>query len=134
MANQTDIEKHEAQELQRAERIRSGRTYVPNVDIVERENELLLLADVPGVRPQHVDIRYEGGELTIHGRVEPRQESTQASVMLHEYGIGDFYRVFKVGESVDSSRIEAELKDGVLTLHLPKTAEAVPRRINVKTN
>jgi HSP20 family protein len=133
MANQTDIEKHETQELQRAERTRAGRTFVPSVDIVEQENELLLVADIPGVKPDDLDIQYEGGELAIHGKVQPRQESEQTNYMLREYGIGDFYRVFQVGESIDSSKIEAEVKDGVLTLHLPKTEQAVPRKITVKT-
>jgi len=133
MANQTDIEKHETQELQRVERIRGGRTFVPSVDIVERDNELLLLADMPGVKPDDLDIRYEGGELAIHGKVQPRQESERTNFMLREYGVGDFYRVFQVGDSIDSSKIEAEVKDGVLTLHLPKTEQAVPRKIAVQT-
>jgi HSP20 family protein len=133
MADQTDIEKREAQELQRAERTRAGRTFVPRVDIVEQENELLLLADMPGVQPDGLDIRYERGELTIHGKVEQRQGSEQADYMLREYGIGDFYRAFQVGEEINPEKIEAEVKDGVLTLHLPKTERAVPRKITVKT-
>jgi len=133
MANQTDIEKHEAQELQRAERTRAGRTFVPSVDIVERKNELLLLADMPGVKPDELDIRYERGELTIHGKVKPRQDPEQTNFMLREYGVGDFYRVFQVGEAIDPSKIEAEVKEGVLTLHLPKAEQAVPRKITVKT-
>ena len=132
MANQTDIEKHETQELQRVERTRAGRTFVPNVDIVEQENELLLLADMPGVKADDLDIRYERGELIIHGRVRSRQD-VQQSYMLREYGVGDFYRVFQVGEAIDSNRIEAQVNDGVLTLHLPKTEQAVPRKITIKT-
>jgi HSP20 family protein len=130
MANQTEIEKQETQEL-RAERIRSGRTYVPAVDIVEQDEQLLLLADMPGVNPDDLDIRYERGELTIHGQVRPRQ-APESGYLLREYGVGDFYRVFQVGESVDSSRIEAEMRHGVLTLRLPKTEQAVPRKIAVK--
>ena len=132
MANQTDIEKHETQELQRVERTRAGRTFVPNVDIVEQENELLLLADMPGVKADDLDIRYERGELIVHGRVRSRQD-VQQSYMLREYGVGDFYRVFQVGEAIDSNRIEAQVNDGVLTLHLPKTEQAVPRKITIKT-
>lgn len=133
MANQTDIEKRETQELQRAERTRAGRTFVPNVDIVERDNELLLLADMPGVKPENLDIRYERGELVIHGKVQQRQEPERTSFMLREYGVGDFYRAFQVGETIDPNKIEAEIKQGVLTLHLPKTKEAAPRRITVKS-
>lgn len=133
MANQTDIEKHETQELQRAERTRAGRTFVPNVDIVEQEDELLLLADMPGVKAEDLDIRYERGELAIHGKVRPRQQADRTNFMLREYGVGDFYRAFTVGESIDASKIEAEISDGVLMLHLPKTEQAVPRKITVKT-
>lgn len=133
MANQTDIEKHETQELQQAERTRAGRTFVPSVDIVEQENELLLLADLPGVKPDDLDIRYERGELAIDGKVQPRRGSEQTNYMLREYGVGDFYRVFQIGETIDPDKIEAEVKDGVLTLRLPKTEQAVPRKITVKT-
>jgi HSP20 family protein len=134
MANQTDIEKHETQDLQRAERTRAGRTFVPAVDIVERDNELLLLADMPGVKADDLDIRYERGELAIHGKVQPRRDTEQTGFMLREYGVGDFYRAFQVGETIDAEKIAAEIKDGVLTLHLPKTRQAVPRKITVKTN
>lgn len=131
MAAETSIEKREAQTIQ-PERIESGRTYVPRVDIIEQDDELLLLADMPGVRPDDVDIRYERGELTIHGRVQPRQGPAQVNYLICEYGVGDFWRVFGVGEGLDSNRIEAELKDGVLTVHLPKTQAMRPRKIAVK--
>ena len=132
MATESSIEKRESQEIQQPERMRAGRTYIPQVDIVEKDDRLLLLADMPGVKPDQVNISYEGGELTIHGKVEPRQNPAETNFMLREYGVGDFYRAFQVGEGIDSSKIEAESKDGVLTLHLPKTKDAVPRKITVK--
>jgi HSP20 family protein len=115
------------------ERIRGGPTYLPAVDMVEAQDKLLLMADVPGVTSDDLDIRYERGQLTIHGRVAPRQDPN-TSYLLREYGVGDFYRVFEVGEGIDSSKIDAELRDGVLTLHLPKVQELMPRKITVKTN
>lgn len=115
------------------ERIRGGRVYSPSVDIVELENELLLLADVPGVRPEDLEISYEQGQLTLHARVRPRQDPDRTEYLAREYGIGDFYRSFQVGEGIDAQKIEAELKDGVLTLHLPKAEAAKPRRIQVKS-
>jgi HSP20 family protein len=133
MANETSIDKRESQEVQQAERMRPGRTYIPNVDIIEREDKLLLVADMPGVKPDDLDIRYERGELTIHGKVQPRAGAEQQSYLLREYGVGDYYRAFQIGKGIDSSKIEAELKDGVLTLQLPKTEAAVPRRIAVKS-
>jgi HSP20 family protein len=109
-----------------------GRVFVPPVDIVEREDELLLLADMPGVRPDEVDIDYGNGLLTIHGKVGPRQDPAQTNYLLEEYAVGDFHRRFEIGESVDAARIAAELRDGVLTVRLPKVQEILPRKITVK--
>lgn len=114
------------------ERTRSGKTYLPAVDIRETKEELVLFADLPGVKPDGVDIHFEGGELTITGRVEPRQPDGTRYLLL-EYETGDFARTFRISESIDASRISAELKDGVLTLHLPKVEAVKPRKIAVKT-
>ncbi len=126
------IEKRETQVTQ-PEPIRGGQTFVPAVDIIERPAELLLLADMPGVGSGSVNVSYERGLLTVHGQVTPRQDPN-SNYLLHEYGVGDFYRRFEIGEGVDASRIEAELRDGVLTVHLPKSAKILPRRISVKGN
>lgn len=134
MANQATIEKHEREnEVVQAERTRSGRVYRPNVDIIERADELLLMADVPGVRGEDVDIQYENGLLSIRAAVNPRQREGAASCVWCEYGIGDFERSFQVGEGIDPARIQAECANGVLTVHLPKTEAVKPRKITVKT-
>ena len=132
MANETTIEKRESEDIQTAERLRSGRTYVPTVDILERDDKLLLLADMPGVKADDLDIRYERGELSVYGRVQPREFPERGDYLMCEYGVGDFHRSFQIGELIDATRIEAELHDGVLTLHLPKREQAVPRKIAVK--
>src|SRR5947209_16650309 len=95
-----------------------GPYFAPRVDIYETDRELVLLADVPGVRPEDVDLRYENGELLLRARVQPRHRG--AEYLLAEYEEGDFHRVFAVHESIDSSKISAECKNGVLTVHLPK--------------
>lgn len=137
MANETttmeQTGKREGQ-VQQAERIRGGRVYSPNVDIVETDNELLLVADVPGVRSEDVDINYEQGLLTLHARVRPRQDEAKTNFVYREYGVGDYYRSFQIGEGIDAQKIEAELKGGVLTLHLPKAEAAQPRKIEVKAS
>lgn len=130
MSNTTSIEKRVAPADQ-AESTRGGNTYVPAVDIVEHEDELLLLADVPGAEADGIDIHYERGELTLTARVAPRQ-NPESDYLLHEYGVGDFVRTFRVGEAIDASRIEAEVSNGVLTLHLPKAEAAKTRKIAVK--
>ncbi len=112
------------------ESTRNGKTYVPRVDIFESDHELLLYADVPGVAPGSIDLRYERGELTLHGKVNPRPRTGQ--MILGEYDSGDFYRVFQVHEAIDASKIEAEHKNGVLTVHLPKQESVKPKQIAVK--
>jgi HSP20 family protein len=111
------------------ERTRAGNYFVPRVDIAETDHELLVCADMPGVRPEDVDLRYEGGELMLHGRLPARQHSGHA--LLREYDEGDFYRVFQIHESIDSSKIEASCKNGVLTIRLPKVEAARPRQVKV---
>ena len=110
-----------------------GRTYVPTVDIVENQDELLLIADVPGATDDGIDIDYERGRLTVQARVEPRQSAERTNYLLQEYGVGDFCRSFQVGEGIDAGKIHAEIAEGVLTVHLPKAAELKPRRIEVKS-
>jgi HSP20 family molecular chaperone IbpA len=134
MATETHLDKRTPATPTQCERLRPGPIYVPNVDILETDDRLLLVADLPGVRPEDLDISYERGELTLTGRVEPRPRCAADKAVLCEYGVGDFYRAFQIGEGVDASKIDAELKDGVLTLHLPKTPEATPRKIAVKAN
>lgn len=126
----TNIEKCEAPVTQ-AERTRAGATFVPPVDIVEKPDELLLIADVPGARAENIDLDYERGELTITARVEPRQDPT-TNYVIREYGVGDFVRTFRVGESVDTDKVTAEVDNGVLTIHLPKADQARTRKIEVK--
>jgi HSP20 family molecular chaperone IbpA len=113
-----------------AERTRTAGTYTPRFDIVETKDELVLYGDLPGVPKDHLDIHFENGQLEIQGKVEPRH--TDREFVYGEYGIGDFYRSFTVSEAIDTEKISAELRNGVLTLHLPKTESVKPRKIAVK--
>jgi HSP20 family protein len=112
------------------EHTRGGPYFLPRVDIYETEKELVLLADLPGVSPQDVELRYERGELILRGNIKPRQH--EGRLLIGEYEEGDFYRLFQVHESIDASKIEADCKNGVLTVHLPKEKAAQPRRVTVK--
>ena len=130
----TDMTKTESTgELDRPERTRGGRTYVPNCDIVEKENEIMVLADVPGVKSGDVDVTYEQGVLEISAKIQPRQDEDTTQYLLREYAVGDYHRSFRLGESIDVANIQAELKDGVLTLHLPKAEVAKRKQIDVKS-
>jgi HSP20 family protein len=118
-------------EVAATETTRPGHTYVPRFDICEYDDELLLRGDMPGVTPGDLDVRFENEHLVVHGKVQPRHEDRQC--LYREYGIGDYYREFHVMEDVDPSKISAELRDGVLSVHLPKAEKVKPRRIEVKS-
>lgn len=111
------------------ERTLGGTTYSPRFDIWENEDEMILYGDLPGVMPEDLDVRFENPVLTIHGTVNPRH--TDIKFLGGEYGIGDFHGTFTIGEAIDSARISAELKNGVVTVHLPKNEKVKPRRIEV---
>lgn len=115
----------------RGEETRAGQFFTPRVDIVETENALLLYADMPGVRPGDIDLSYENAELILRGKVQPTEQP--GHVVFAEYETGDFYRVFQVHESIDASKIEAEHKNGVLTVRLPKREAVKPKQVQIKT-
>jgi len=127
-----DIEAKPKQKVERQEEpTRPGAYFVPQVDIFETSEELRVLADMPGVPPDAVQVHLEGDELTIEGRVRP--DEYEGLKPLHvEYGIGGYYRRFKVGEAVDRENIKAHMKNGVLALRLPKAERARLRRIDVQ--
>jgi HSP20 family protein len=130
--NTENVNVKPAAENDGAEHTRNGACYRPNVDIVERPDELLVLADVPGTEPGDVDLNFEDGTLTIHAKVNPRHRE-DAQLLAEEYGVGDYYRTFRISEAIDAAKISAEYADGVLLLHLPKSEALKPRRIQVKT-
>ena len=106
-----------------ADQVRSTMRRTPQVDIYETSNELVLLADLPGVVEQGLSIELERGLLTLEAPLAVEQDQTNRS----------YYRQFKLPERFDFSAGEALLKDGVLTLKLPKMAQAKPKKIAVKT-
>jgi HSP20 family molecular chaperone IbpA len=128
----TVTQDQETTEANATEHTRGGTHYRPNVDICEFGNELVVMADIPGAKSDQIDIQFEDGALTIHARVPNRHES-QGPFVRKEYGVGDFYRTFRVSEQIDASRISADYSGGVLTLHLPKVEAVKPRKIKVKS-
>jgi HSP20 family protein len=105
-------------------------TYTPPADILELPEKLVIALDLPGVKPDGVEIDFERGELTV----KARRESTphEGTCLVEEFEPGDFYRAFLVSQDIAADQITAELKNGVLTVHLPRSAAAQPRRIQVK--
>ena len=112
-----------------AERIRNAKTFVPRVDIYETKNSLILVADMPGVDEQTVDIELEKNVLTIAGRVET--EKPAGGMLYAEYETGDYERAFTLSDEIDRDGIVATVKNGVLRLELPKAEKVKPKKIAI---
>jgi HSP20 family protein len=125
-----EISKKEAETPQGVERTRQRKVYTPDVDILERKDEIVVTADLPGVDEKALDITLEKNILTIYGRVEP-DIPEKNRLAYSEYGIGDYQRAFTLSDEVDKDRIQASMKNGVLRLVLPKAEAAKTRRIAV---
>lgn len=108
---------------------REGIYFTPAVDICETDKELMILADMPGVKPGGVDIELKEGILSIEGKVSV---ATQAGEnLLSEYRKGSYFRSFRVTDSVDAVKIAASLSNGVLKVTLPKHEKAMPKKIPI---
>jgi len=105
-------------------------TLVPPVDIFELQDALVVVADLPGVEKDAIDVRVENNILTIKGAIA--KEAAAHAPIYEEYGLGDYFRQFELTDTVDQEKIRAEMKHGVLTIHLPKAEKAKPKTIAVK--
>ena len=114
-----------------AEQTRPGLVFTPDVDIFEKETELTLLADMPGVTADEIAIDLRDNVLTISGEIPPLEGASEEDVLI-EYETGKYYRQFTLSEVIDQEKINARMTDGVLRLTLPKVAKATPRKIMVQ--
>jgi len=126
-----DVQKKEAETPEKGELTRERKVYSPAVDIVERKDDIVVIADMPGVDEKSVDITLQKNILTIYGRVEP-DVPEKHTLSLSEYGIGDYQRVFTLTDEVDRERIEATVKNGVVRIVLPKADIVKTKKISVK--
>lgn len=108
-----------------------ARTLAPPVDIFEIDEGLAVVVDLPGVDKSGVDIRVENNLLTIKGAAGHK---TIGDSVYQEFELLNYYRQFQLGEKVDQNKIRAEMKNGVLTIYLPKVEEAKPKKIPVKVS
>jgi len=113
------------------EQTRPGPVYAPSVDIFENDNTITVLADMPGVKAEDLEIDLRESVLTLTGRVSA-PDGAKESVVLREYESGTFFRQFTLSETIDQAKIDAKLTDGVLRLELPKVEKARPRQITVR--
>ncbi len=127
METNTDIAKRDDQQIEKNTEVYE---VAPAVDIYENENEILLYADMPGVVKENVSVNIDNGKLSLAGR---RDISASGTARWEEFGQVIFVRNFSVPQTIDVERVAAELRDGVLKLHLPKSEEAKPRQIEIRT-
>jgi HSP20 family protein len=106
-------------------------TWAPAVDIYEGEHELVVKADLPGVKPEELDIRVENNILTIRGERKFEKKVDEKNYLRVERAYGSFARSFSLANTVNSDAIKADYRDGVLTLSVPKREEAKPKQIKV---
>ncbi len=133
MTDNQELQVKEKQEVQSpAEHTQSGAVFTPLVDIFESEKDIVLLADMPGVKSDDLNIDLRENTLTLAGDIAPFEGPDETDILI-EYEVGKYYRQFTLSEVVDQSKIEAALNDGVLKLTLPKAEKAQPRKIEVKT-
>ena len=113
-----------------SEQIKPGRIFVPDVDIYETDNDIILFADVPGVTTDGLHIQLEKDKLTLLGEVKS-DITTKENTIFVEYETGTYQRHFVLTELIDRDNINATLKDGVLELVIPKSEKILPKKIGV---
>jgi HSP20 family protein len=131
MADQQELAVREKREVAaKEERTVPGRFYVPHTDVYETEDALTVVMEMPGVGREDVGIELKDDVLRVEGRIDFAKYGGMEPVYT-EYNVGHYARSFSLSGKVDRERIGAQFEDGVLTLTLPKTEEARPRRIAV---
>lgn len=121
-----------SQPLDGGEATRARRLFRPRADIYETVDKIVVVAEMPGVAPENVDVTLERRMLTIRGHA-PEDTHEGYRQIYAEYQAGDYERSFTISEDIDQDRIKATQQDGVLTLELPKAEKAKARKIEVKS-
>ncbi len=130
-AEQREVALQEKRELSRAEeRTEAGKFYSPYTDIYETKDAVIVAMEVPGVAKSDIDIRLDKGQLTVTSNVDSKRYEGLDAIYA-EYNVGNFVRSFTLSTKIDSAAIAASVADGVLTVRLPKAAEAVAKRIAI---
>jgi HSP20 family protein len=132
MASRQELQVQQKRELEKKEETTiPARVFLPNADLYETHDALNVVLEMPGVEKNSVEIRVEDGVLKVDGRLDfSKYQGLQP--LYTEYNVGHYSRSFRLSSKIDQNKIGAELKDGVLSLVLPKVEEAKPRTIQVK--
>ncbi|MFH1887849.1 MAG: Hsp20/alpha crystallin family protein [Pseudomonadota bacterium] len=111
---------------------RPGVTWSPNLDVSEKDDTVLVRAELPGLEPPDITVSVSGDVLTIRGEKKSETEKDEENVHYSERYFGSFSRSLKLSSPVDPGKVEASFKNGVLSITLPKTGQAASKRIDVK--
>ena len=132
MAGQQELPVQQKREVDKAQEPTTPmRAFLPTTDIFENQDALTMVLEMPGVDRENINVSVENGVLTVEGKINfSKYEGLQP--VYSEYNIGPYRRTFRISSRIDKDRIRAEMRDGVITLVLPKAEEAKPRRIEVK--
>jgi HSP20 family protein len=132
MAAKQELQVQQKREIEtKEEATLPTRTYVPTTDIFETQDALNVVLEMPGVEKTNIDITVQEGVLNVEGRLDFSKYKS-LHPLYTEYNVGHYARSFRLSSKIDDSKIAAELRDGVLTLTLPKVEEAKPRTIQVR--
>jgi HSP20 family protein len=131
MAAKQDLQVQQKRELEnKQEATTPARMFVPAADIYENQDALTVILEMPGVERDHIDLRVEDGVLNVTGNLD-FEKYKGLQPLYTEYNVGNYSRSFRLSSAIDQNKIKAELKDGVLTLVLPKAEKAKPKTIQV---
>lgn len=132
MASAQELQVQKKREVEKKEEATiPARVFLPNADIYETPNELKVVLEMPGIEKNNVEINIEDGILRVQGQLDLSNYGG-LQPLYTEYNVGHYARSFDLSSKIDQSKIAAEMKNGVLSLTLPKVEEAKPRTIQVK--
>jgi HSP20 family protein len=133
MADKQELQVQQKREVEKGQETTTPtRAFMPSADIFETEEALTVVLEMPGADRDNINVSLENGVLTVEGRINfGKYEGLEP--VYSEYNVGPYRRSFRLSSKVDQDKISAEMRDGVITLILPKGEQAKPRRIEVRT-
>ena len=108
------------------------RSWAPSVDVIEKENEILVKAEIPGMEQKDIEVHLEDNQLTIKGERKFEKEDKGENYIRQERVYGSFYRSFTIGSGIQADKVNASYKSGILEIVLPKEEKVQPKKIEIK--
>jgi len=120
--------------LEKRDRERKSAVWAPDIDIKETEKEIIIKADLPGMKEEDIDVSIDEGQLVIKGERKTEKEEKEKDYVRVERNYGSFYRSFNIGVPVKSDEVKASYKNGVLEINIPKAETRKPKKIEIKVD